>query len=205
MLVDELRAQQRADRVLAAAGRVAVRCITAVENAGADAIGDGVRVVPQTAEIGQPLAADALDLALGEDGVGKHVSQQIERARPVLGQHLGAGHEVFAVGFDTDPSGDEIALVRDLHAGSSLRSLGQEAGRERREPRHRHGVGQSTARKVDGRGDCRQVVLLDDEQIEPAGQLEPPRHRRPEVAGAAWSGLLVAVDIDNGCSDLFFG
>ena len=109
------------------------------------------------------------------------------------------------MGFDTDPSGDEVALVRDLHAGSSLRPLGQEARRERREPRDRHGVGQSAPWKVHGRGHRRQVVLLDDEQIEPAGQLEPPRHRRPEVAGATRSGLLVAVDIDNGCSDLFFG
>ena len=78
-LLDQLIARERLDD-LAAADRVPVWRVAAVEHAVLTRSRDRIRVVLEPAQVGQALSSYPLDFALREGRVGQHIRQQLERA-----------------------------------------------------------------------------------------------------------------------------
>ena len=129
--------------------------------AGNQLFGDGVAIVFAAPQIGQVLAAYAVQLMLWEGRVPHQVRDQFQGGRPMAGHDLRRNQGGLAAGVGGDAGADELEGGGDVLAAAAFgAALGQHLGREAGQSGQRLGVVGRSAVKDQPHGDQWQSPLL---------------------------------------------
>ena len=129
----ELGGGQALDRVRGAAGGPAVRARRRVDRGDERLLGAAARVGLRLEEVGQPLVAQAVDLALRERRAAHDLREQLERGREAARRHVEPGGGRVPAGLGVQRGAEALGGLGERDGVADLGALGQAAcGEDRR-------------------------------------------------------------------------
>ena len=181
---------------LVAGQRVTERGSGAEHHAAGCPGGDGRGAVGDAAQICQDVGPHALQVALGEVGVQRDVSQDGERVAPGGIQAVRCEQNVLSAGLGSQVAAEELHLVGDLGRRASAGALGKHGRSQVGKARTSGGIGGRAGPDYQAERDSRQSLPLKVQNVQSVVQRGAAGHRRRE--GRASGGV-------GGASALYLG